>query len=293
MIPQFLNRFLERDYGKVLAEEILRGYSVRRPVTLRVNTLKTDGQRVVSALAEVGIGVRRVSWYDHALIADGADEETLRRLSLYKKGEIYLQSLSSMLSPLVLDPQSGENILDMTAAPGGKTTQLYALSHGGAQITACEKDKIRFERLKFNVQRQGASRVNLLLADATKLDDFFRFDKILLDAPCSGSGTLDPSRPIALSQKLIENSAQLQKKLLKKALTLLKRGGLLVYSTCSVLNCENGDVLREVLDSSDGELIPIPEERFSLPRLPSPKGTLCVAPTELYEGFFVAHIRKK
>ena len=209
MIPQFLNRFLERDYGKVLAEEILRGYSVRRPVT----------QRVVSALAEVGIGVRRVSWYDDALIADCADEETLRRLSLYEKGEIYLQSLSSMLPPLVLDPQSGENILDMTAAPGGKTTQLYALSHGVAQITACEKDKIRFERLKFNVQRQGASRVNLLLADATKLDDFFRFDKILLDAPCSGSGTLDPSRPIALSQKLIENSAQLQKKLLKKALT--------------------------------------------------------------------------
>lgn len=293
MIPQFLNRFLERDYGKVLAEEILRGYSVRRPVTLRVNTLKTDGERVVTALAEVGIGVRKVSWYDDALIADGADEETLRRLSLYEKGEIYLQSLSSMLPPLVLDPQSGENILDMTAAPGGKTTQLYALSHGGAQITACEKDKIRFERLKFNVQRQGASRVNLLLADATKLDDFFRFDKILLDAPCSGSGTLDPSRPIALSQKLIENSAQLQKKLLKKALTLLKRGGLMVYSTCSVLNCENGDVLREVLDSLDGELIPIPEERFSLPRLPSPKGTLCVAPTELYEGFFVAHIRKK
>ena len=136
MIPQFLNRFLERDYGKVLAEEILRGYSVRRPVTLRVNTLKTDGQRVVSALTEVGIGVRRVSWYDDALIADCADEETLRRLSLYEKGEIYLQSLSSMLPPLVLDPQSGENILDMTAAPGGKTTQLYALSHGGAQITA-------------------------------------------------------------------------------------------------------------------------------------------------------------
>lgn len=292
MIPQFLYHLLKNDYGNELAETIVRGY-VRRPVTLRVNRLKTDAETISARLAEAGIAARQVSWYQDAFLLEETNEEAVCKLPAYERGEIYLQSLSSMLPPLILDPKNGENILDMTAAPGGKTTQLYALSDGTAQITACEKDKIRFERLKFNVGRQGASRVNLLLADAAKLDDFFRFDKILLDAPCSGSGTLDFTRPLNISEKLVTNSAQLQKKLLKKALTLLKRGGTMVYSTCSVLSKENGEVLKEVLPQSGGEIIPIPHERFPLPLLPSPEGTLCVCPTKLYEGFFVAHIRKK
>lgn len=287
-IPSFLAEALNTEYGKD-AEKILRGYSCERVVSLRVNALKTDAAAVRARLRDW----RAVSWYGDALIAQHTTESELRKTSLYENGEIYLQSLSSMLPPLVLDAKEGESVLDMTAAPGGKTTQISALSGGKALITACEKDKIRFERLRYNVEKQGARRVTLLQTDALKLDEFFRFDKILLDAPCSGSGTLDLRYPVKISEKLVENSVALQKRLLAKALRLLKKGGTMVYSTCSVLSCENGSVLESVLPAAGAETVPIRTEAFpGLPLLPSPDGTLCVCPNEEYEGFFVAKIRK-
>ena len=95
-----------------------------------------------------------------------------------------------MIPPLVLAPRQGETVLDMAAAPGGKTTQMAALSGNAALITACEKNRIRAERMQFNLQRQGATRVSVMVEDARRLDDLFSFDRILLDAPCSGSGTI-------------------------------------------------------------------------------------------------------
>lgn len=115
----------------------------------------------------------------------------------------------------------------MAAAPGGKTTQMVALSGGKAMITACEKNAIRAERLKFNIQRQGAGRVSVLVQDARKLDDFFSFDKILLDAPCSGSGTLtvrEGELVNKFSRELVDNSARLQEALLRKALAPAQAG---------------------------------------------------------------------
>ena len=216
---------------------------------------------------------------------------------MYQQGEIYLQSLSSMLPPLFLQPQPGENVLDMAAAPGGKTTQMAALSGGKAMITACEKNAIRAERLKFNIQRQGAGRVSVLVQDARKLDDFFSFDKILLDAPCSGSGTLavrEGELVSKFSRELVDNSARLQEALLRKALRLLKPGHEMIYSTCSILQKENEDVLRRAVASSGGEVLPLDLTPFgALPQLPSAvPGTLLVTPGPLYEGFFVARIRK-
>lgn len=157
---------------------------------LRVNTLKAAPEDIQARLTQAGLAWEAVPWSPEALILPHCREDVLEALPMYQQGEIYLQSLSSMLPPLFLQPQPGENVLDMAAAPGGKTTQMVALSGGKAMITACEKNAIRAERLKFNIQRQGAGRVSVLVQDARKLDDFFSFDKILLDAPCSGSGTL-------------------------------------------------------------------------------------------------------
>ena len=186
-IPALLHRLLGEQFPKEAAR-IEAGLLCQRRTTLRVNALKTTAEAVRETLSSHNIAYRTVSWYHDALILEGEDgKRAVEALPLYERGEIYFQSLSSMLPPLVLCPKAGESILDMTAAPGGKTTELAALSEGGVLITACEKDKIRFERLKFNLSRQGAGKVNALHADATKLDDFFRFDKILLDAPCSGS----------------------------------------------------------------------------------------------------------
>ncbi len=288
-VNEALKELLCSDYGEAAAEKIWEGY-VPRPVTLRVNTLKLSAEEGKSALLEAGFSFESVPWYASALILRGTREEELRRTPLYEEGKIYLQSLSSMLPPLCLAPKTGESILDMTAAPGGKTTELAALSEGKALITACERDRTRFERLKFNLARQGAGRVTALCADALTLDEHFSFDKILLDAPCSGSGTAD-GRPLRIDSAYVERCARLQENLLKKALRLLKKGGTMLYSTCSVLKREDEQVLKNVLPPNV-RIEPI-EGFEGIPRLPSMEGTVCVAPTQLYEGFFLAKLKKE
>lgn len=291
-IPQFLKEMLLKQYGEEIANNIIQGYSKQRLVTLRVNTIKSNKEEIKSILKGAQIEAEDVSWYEDALIIKNVREEEIKKLEIYEKGEIYLQSLSSMLPPIILEPKAGENILDMAAAPGGKTTQIAAISENKSFITACEKNKIRAERLKYNLQKQGVGCVNVMLEDARKLSDFFSFDKILLDAPCSGSGTMSVF-DASFSKELIDRSSKTQEELLKKALKILKLGGEMIYSTCSILAQENENILKKVLQNSIAEIVPI-ECMEGIPVLPtSIEGVLCVMPTDLYEGFFVAKIKKK
>ena len=188
-IPNFLIEKLYKQYGQEISEKIENGLISKKPVTFRINTLKTRKEEVLKELTENNIKFEEVEWNDNALIIKDVVEDDIRKLRIYNDGEIYLQSLSSMIPPVILEPKEKENILDMAAAPGGKTTQISALSSGKSYITACEKNKIRCDRLKYNLQKQGVGNVNVMQEDARKLSDFFSFDKILLDAPCSGSGT--------------------------------------------------------------------------------------------------------
>ena len=188
-IPAFLTERLTAQYGKETARRIAAGFEAGRKTTLRVNRLKAEPAQIAAALADAGISARRVPWSEDALVLEGAGEAAVAALPMFENGEIYMQSLSSMIPPLVLGAQAGENVLDMAAAPGGKTTQIAALTGGGALITACERNKMRAERLEYNVKKQGASRVTVMNMDARQLDDLFAFDRVLLDAPCSGSGT--------------------------------------------------------------------------------------------------------
>ncbi len=296
-IPNFLYEMLIKQYGENLTNEIVQGYSYNRPVTIRVNTLKTNYENIISKLEEMHITYKRVDWFENALILENISEYEIRKLDMYINGEIYMQSLSSMLPPIILNPKENDNILDMTAAPGGKTTELATLSEDKALITACEKNKIRAERLKYNIEKQGANRVNVLIEDATKLNDFLSFDKILLDAPCSGSGTLnleDEKLEKIFTQELIERSQKVQHNLLIKALKILKIDHEMVYSTCSILEEENEKNLQELLQDKRIEIIPINKEKYkNIKQLPTKiDGTVCIAPNELYEGFFVAKIRR-
>lgn len=291
-IPQFFKEMLLVQYGEETTNKIIDGYSKQRLVTLRINTIKSSKDNIKAKLQETGIETEDVSWYEDGLIIKNAREDEIKKLDIYENGEIYLQSLSSMLPPIILQPKAKENILDMAAAPGGKTTEIATLTQNKAFITACEKNKIRAERLKFNLQKQGVGCVNVMLEDARKLSDFFSFDKILLDAPCSGSGTISVF-DTGFNKELIDRSSKTQEELLKKALKILKKGGELVYSTCSILEQENERVLRKVVQKSGAEIVPI-EPLDGVPTLPTTiDGTLSVCPTELYEGFFVAKIKKK
>ena len=248
-IPEFLYDFLITQYGEKMTTEIIDGYSQKRPVTLRANTLKVSVEQIKHVFDDLHIAYQEVTWYKDAFIMKNMTEEQLKNLDIYKNGEVYLQSLSSMIPPLILSPKDNENILDMAAAPGGKTTQMLALSKNKAFVTACEKNKIRAERLQYNLNKQGANRVNFMIKDARTLDDFFSFDKILLDAPCSGSGTLSISNPKLVStftEDLLQRSSKVQSSLLQKAITLLKPGHEMVYSTCSILSQENEEILQKI-----------------------------------------------
>lgn len=296
-LPDTLSALLREQYGDALTERIIAGYKARRPVTLRVNTLRSEKGQVCAQLTEAGIAWREVPWYEDALVLPDVREDAVEALPLYGRGEVYLQSLSSMIPPLLMNPQPGETILDMAAAPGGKTTQIAALSGGRALITACEKNAIRADRLRFNLERQGASKVNVMQEDARRLDDFFSFNKILLDAPCSGSGTvqlLEGVPPRRMTRDWLNKTVATQTALLQKALRLLGKGREMVYSTCSILRMENEGVLKKCLKAAGATVVPIEHEMTKhLPLLPTEiPGVICVCPDELHEGFFAAKIRK-
>ena len=296
-IAPFLKEQLLAQYGEDVTARIVEGYAQRRMATLRVNRLKAEPNAVRGALAAAGIATQDVPWSGDALVLPEADERAVTALLLYARGEIYMQNLSSMLPPLLLGAQPGENVLDMAAAPGGKTTQIAALTGNGAMITACERNAARCERLRFNLERQGAQRVTVMNIDARQLDDLFAFDRILLDAPCSGSGTVQlcESSRARFDRETLARVGKTQEALLRKALRLLRPGHEMVYSTCSILAQENEALLRRVLPGAQGEIVPIDPAAFpGVPLLPTVlTGTLCVMPDARYEGFFAARIRKK
>jgi 16S rRNA C967 or C1407 C5-methylase (RsmB/RsmF family) len=173
---------------------------------------------------------------------------------------------------------------------------MAAMSENKASVTACEFHSGRAEKLKFNLQKQGATRVNVMVTDARTLSDFFAFDKILLDAPCSGSGTVSFTQPskAEYNDKLLKKITATQLALLKKALTLLKRGKSMVYSTCSIFKEENEEVVKAALKGTNCVIEPLsPDQFLGAQFLPTTlNGTLCVCPDEYYEGFFLAKIKK-
>ena len=327
-LPRFMVDTVAGAYAPADAELMIEGFgaAAARPVTLRANTLKAAAEDIAAALGAAGIAHNPVAWYPDAFILPEAQVSDLWDLDIYRDGKIYLQSLSSMMPPLVLGAQAGEDILDMCAAPGGKTTQIAALTQGQAHLTACEMSIPRAEKLEANLGRQGAKNVPVMRIDARELDEFFRFDRILLDAPCTGTGTVISGNEKSLrglTEQLLSKCARSQRALLDRAMGALKPGGTLVYSTCSILPQENEDALQEALDKHmDCELIPLDgtpsesearrtQEAGEEPRIESNAlteaiaagqvsaianglpGTLTIPPSRDFEGFYIALIRKR
>lgn len=295
-VPQFLAKQLLEQYTQEDAERIAQGYAARRKTTLRVNRLKAEPEKVRAALEAAGVRVSGVPWSEDALVLEDAQEDAVTALEMYERGEVYLQSLSSMIPVLLMGVEPGENVLDMAAAPGGKTTQMAAVTGGRAMITACERHAARAEKLRYNIARQGAPHVTVMNIDSRQLDDLFAFDRILLDAPCTGSGTLQlhERTKAQFNQAYLDKIVKTQEALLVKALRLLKPGHEMIYSTCSVLDQENGRLVARVLRKAKAEVVPLDLSAFSdVPTLPvSLPGTLCVCPDERYEGFYVARLRR-
>ena len=298
-MPQYLYDKLLEQYDRNIVDSIIKGYMTTKLTTLRVNSLISTPVDILNELKKENIKCERTSFYKDGLIIKNSDERKIQEMFIYNEGYIYLQNLSSMLPPIILNPKKNTNILDMCAAPGSKTSQLCALVNNESNIYACELDMIRHERLKYNLNKQHCENVTTFQMDARKLSFDFLFDSILLDAPCSGSGTIDLNDKktyVSFSEKLVIKSSNIQYALLKKAIEMLKSGKTMVYSTCSILRMENEDVVNRILkECPNVEVVPIYFEGMNnLPTLPTPiKGSLLVRPSELYEGFYVCKLKKK
>ena len=288
-----VKEIISKYYTEEEINKIIEGYQIERYTTLRINTLKTTKEHILNIFKENNILYEEASWYPNALIILNKKEEDLIKLDIYQEGLIYLQSLSSMLPPLILNPNPNTQVLDMCAAPGGKTTLLGCITNNNIMITAIEKNKIRSERLKYNLEKQGIKKYNVLNIDSLDLDEYMKFDYILLDTPCSGSGTYKIDN-IRIEDNYLNKLNNTQERLLNKAISMLKKDSILVYSTCSIYKEENEYIINKVLKNHpDIEILPI-ENYNNLPLLNTTiKGSICLYPNKYYEGFYVIKLIKR
>lgn len=277
--------------------EIIDGLKEKRIISFRVNLFKSNLDEIVAFLDSSDIKYMRFNFYNLAFgILDKSLDE-IKELSIYKEGKIYLQSLSSMIPPLFLDLKSSKDILDMCAAPGSKTSQIAQMVLKDAHIMALEKDKIRSQRLEHNLAHLGVKNVTALNQSALLLDDYLSFDTILLDAPCTGIGTIDLNNESDYkyySDKLLKEISKTQVKLLNKALKILKKGHTMIYSTCSLNKEENENILNQCLKQNNADIVKIEFKGDNCELLESSiDGVIKVKPNRFYEGFFIAKIIKK
>ena len=299
-LPQAFVENLYELFSPLTVDKILSGMAGERYTTLRVNTLKYDIQSLMKYFKEKNIKFERVPWYQEALIVKNVTEKEIQKLDIFEKGYIYLQSLSSMVPPLVLNPKPGEKVLDLTAAPGSKTTQMAAMMQNTGSILANELDKIRCERLQYNVTAQGASIVTVSNDYGERIGSKYSqaFDKVLLDTPCSGEGRFlatDPKTYRSWSEKKVSELVKMQKKLFKSAIEALKPDGTMVYSTCTLNLAENEQILEWALEQFNLKLLNIELELREIQQgqTESTKQAIKILPSRNTEGFFVARLKKQ
>lgn len=297
---KFVEKLYEM-YSPLTVDKILSGMNGERNTTIRVNTIKSNIYEVMNTLNENAIKFDRVPWLSEALVIKNANEKQLQKLEIYEQGKIYLQSLSSMVPPLVLKPVKSEKILDLTAAPGSKTTQMAAIMENKGYILANELDALRCERLKFNIEKQGAKIVEINNGRGEVIDKKYEgyFDKVLLDAPCSGEGRFlanDAKTYRSWSEKTVQELAKLQKKLLKSAYQAVKPQGIIVYSTCTLNKEENENIIEWAIEELNVKLLDIDLKIKNSVEVSSEnkviQKALRILPSKETEGFFIAKLKK-
>lgn len=271
------------------------------PLSLRVNSLLTQREELHHALAANGIATRLSQIATEGLILDNlassADENALK--ALLNREDIYVQDESAMLVAPLLAPEEMHLIVDLCAAPGGKTTHLAHLMGNSGKIIAADISEKRLAVLEKNCRRVGALNVETQALDATQAELGFiaNADAVLIDAPCSGFGTLRRHADIRWNRTAehLRTLREVQLNLLRNAATHLKNGGVLVYSTCSIEPQENEEIIHRFL--IEFPMYTVEHARTFLPHLPSnaltPEGFVQTFPHEHgVDGTFAARLRK-
>lgn len=292
---------LER-YREIIPEfeRFLAVQSLPLPVSARINTLKIDRSSLQGRLERQNIGYDSFGWYPLGL---KIDLEKPGKLLEYLLGYIHIQEEVSMVPPLVLDPKPGEEVLDLCAAPGGKTAQISQAMENRGLVFANEPSLARIAPLRSNCERLGAVNVAITRYDGRKFPEHL-FHRVLVDAPCSSEGRTrrDPDLLSRCSRKRSLDIQVLQIGLLRRAVRITRPGGVIVYSTCTYAPEENELVVQKVLDEAR-------LEQFSLPGLKGCPGITEWEGEELDEdlkhcaryyphindtgGFFVAKLIKR
>jgi len=239
-----MNLFLER--YKALGEEFEPDTIILKP-SLRINTLKITDEVLIKRINAqlVRIPFLKHGYHYESSYAVGAMPE-------YLQGYYYLQEAASQLPAEVLDPRPGELVLDMCAAPGSKTTHLAMLMNNKGKIIALDANNPRLPSLQNNLERCGVANTIVYKKDARYADDFkMMFDKILLDAPCSGNFAIDNNWLEERKVEDLKQASKIQKQLLETAINVLKPNGTLVYSTCSLEPEEDELVINWMLEKND------------------------------------------
>lgn len=278
------------------------------PTTFRINTLKADPAEIKKNLQNQGFHIETAAWYPDACILRRGTLRELQQTEAYRNHQIYVQSLASMLPPLILKPEPEESVLDLTAAPGSKTTQMACQMQNRGSIVANDNNKIRFYRLKANVSNQGAEMVQCSLRYGESVGKQYpeTFDRVLLDAPCSAEGRFQVSKPKSFQfwkMRKVYECVKKQRKLLLSAYHAVKPGGMIIYSTCTFAPEENEGVLNWFFEKCpDARISPIdallPNFSSGLARWEGSDFASAVTlsvrvlPTQDMEAFFIAKICK-
>lgn len=264
-----VDRYLEL-FGEA-TEEFLQGNDVPLPKTIRINTLATAISEGVSRLQAKGIGLEAVAGLPYAYSVSHSPLP-LGATTEYLLGYYMLQSVASMWAVEVLKPRAGQLVVDMCAAPGGKATAIAQLMENQGALIATDISRERTRSLRSNLSRMRVDNTITLRMDAAQLPDLgVHADAVLLDAPCTGEGLIpvDPSRKQSRSAADIQTMTQVQRKLILAASELVHKGGVVVYSTCSLAPEENEEIINYALQRCSLRIVdtnlPLGEPGFTAP----------------------------
>ena len=291
--PGWLITRWQKEWGFEKAHQVLEAFNKVSPMTIRVNKLKQTREELLALFEEEGIEASAVPFLSEGICIQKGSSSFFAKF--LKDGRAYVQSLSSMIPAGILDPKPGEKVLDMCAAPGSKTTQMAEMMGNNGSIDAWDLYPHKISLIKKNAKKEGITIIHAGARDSAKPMPQVngKYDRVLLDAPCSGLGVLGHKAEIRWrrNEKALEEFPPLQKQLLRCAAAYVKKGGILVYSTCTLNAGENEEVVKDFLTNhTDFEAVD-----FALEGVASSKnGMMTIWPDEVSsDGFFVAKFRRK
>ena len=245
--PEWLVRLWSKQFGRKMAERICRADNADTPVSVRVNTLRTTPEQAAQELEAAGLTVVPHRAFAEILLCSGGD---VAALPAFAAGRVTVQDAASALAAAVADPHPGDRVLDCCAAPGGKSFAMAERMRGEGQVLSCDIYAHKLERIRAGADRMGLSNVQTVLQDAaaSRAEWVQQADVVLCDVPCSGLGIIRKKPEIRYKNPAeLENLPALQAKILRNCAQYVRPGGTLVYSTCTILQRENEDVVRAFL----------------------------------------------